>query len=99
MADGTLETAVLKKYLIQDHRFIDAFVVLLASMVASCRQLKDRIPGCQFLAVITGDENNYFERSFAKLGCADERHSVPNDLVTSKFIKLMTSVAKHGCLG
>lgn len=48
----------------QDHRFLDSFVVLLSSMVAKARCLEDRIPGCQFLALITGDENNYFQRSF-----------------------------------
>jgi len=92
---------VLKKYLIQDHRFIDAFVVLLASMVASCRCLEDRIPGCQFLALITGKENTYFERSFQKLGCSSipERLVIPNDEVTTQFIELMSSVAKEGSLG
>lgn len=90
---------MLKKYLIQDHRFLDAFVVLLASMVAGCRKLEDRIPGCQFLAVITGKENTYFERSFDKLGCDEERMSTPDNEVTKSFIQLMTSVAKGGSLG
>ncbi|CAB9520810.1 Inherit from COG: Transcriptional activator, tena [Seminavis robusta] len=100
LADGTLDPKVLSKYLIQDHRFLDSFVVLLASMVASCRTLEDRIPGCQFLAVITGKENTYFERSFEKLGVTqEERLVIPNDEVTSKFIELMRSVAKDGSLG
>lgn len=89
---------MLKKYLIQDHRFIDAFVVLLASMVASCRKLEDRIPGCQFLAVITGKENTYFERSFEKLDCNEERLAAPDDEATRKFIHLMKSVASEGSL-
>ena len=93
--------SVLEKYLIQDHRFLDAFVVLLASMVASCRTLEDRIPGCQFLALITGKENTYFERSFEKLGCSNQtpRLAIPNDACTTKFIELMSSVAKKGSLG
>ena len=92
---------VLEKYLIQDHRFLDSFVVLLASMVASCRTLEDRIPGCQFLALITGKENTYFERSFIKLGCSNqqERLAIPNDPCTTKFIDLMSSVAREGSLG
>jgi len=70
-------------------------------MVAKCRSLEDRIPGCQFLAVITGKENTYFERSFEKLGCADPaaRMAIPNDECTSKFIELMTTVAQQGSLG
>ena len=51
LAAGTIDKqTVLKRYLIQDHRFLDSFVVLLASIVANVPTLKDRIPGCQFLA-------------------------------------------------
>lgn len=76
-------------------------MVLLASMVASCRTLEDRIPGCQFLALITGKENTYFERSFVKLGRSNqqERLAIPNDPCTAKFIDLMSSVARDGSLG
>lgn len=35
LAAGTIHNSVLKKYLIQDHRFLDAFVVLLSSMISS----------------------------------------------------------------
>jgi thiaminase (transcriptional activator TenA) len=91
---------VMKKYLIQDHRFLDSFVVLLASMVASCRTLEDRIPACQFLAVITGKENTYFQRSFCRLGVSqEEQHATTSDEVTTKFIQLMRTVAKNGTLG
>ena len=54
LAEGTIDRAVLKRYLIHDHRFLDAFVVLLSSVIAKARNLSDRIPGCQFLALITG---------------------------------------------
>jgi len=99
LAAGTIDRNVLKKYLIQDYRFLDAFVVLLASIIANARQLEDRIPGCQFLAVITGKENTYFERSFEKLGCsAEERTSIPNAACTTGFCNLMLEVAKSGVL-
>jgi thiaminase/transcriptional activator TenA len=42
-------------------------VVLLVSIIAKAQCLEDRIPGCQFLAMITGTENTYFERSFKAL--------------------------------
>jgi thiaminase/transcriptional activator TenA len=54
LADGTIDRSVLTRYLVQDHRFLDSFVVLLSSIIANARCLSDRIPGCQFLAVITG---------------------------------------------
>ena len=92
---------VLKTYLIQDHRFLNAFVILLSSMIANARTLEDRIPACQFLAIITGKENTYFERSFVELGCSDaeERNKVPDAPCTVGFINLMKTVAKEGSLG
>ena len=99
LATGTIDKSVLRKYLVQDHKFLDSFVVLLSSMVAKCRCLKDRIPACQFLAVITGDENTYFERCFEAMGISqEEASSAPNAECTDKFINLMLEVSKSGNL-
>jgi thiaminase (transcriptional activator TenA) len=100
LAAGTIDRQVLKKYLIQDHRFLDAFVVLLASVIANARTLSDRIPGCQFLAMITGKENTYFERSFEKLGVTqEERGNISDAACTTGFCDLMRTVAGQGSLG
>lgn len=101
LSAGTIDRNVLRRYLIQDHRFLDSFVVLLASMVAKARCLSDRIPGCQFLAVVTGEENTYFERCFEKLGCADptDRECIPHAPCTAGFINLMRDVSANGTLG
>mmetsp|Transcript_8257 Transcript_8257/g.19918 ORF Transcript_8257/g.19918 Transcript_8257/m.19918 type:complete len:211 (-) Transcript_8257:91-723(-) len=99
LAAGTIDHDCLKKYLIQDHRFLDSFVVLLASIIAKAKTLEDRIPGCQFLALITGKENTYFERSFEALGVSpEERALVPNAPCTTGFCELMRSVAATGSL-
>jgi thiaminase/transcriptional activator TenA len=92
-AGTTLSKDVLKRYLIQDHRFLDAFVCLLATIVSKARCLEDRIMGCQFLAVITGAENTYFERSFEALGVSlQQRAEIPDADCTTKFCKLMRDV-------
>jgi len=100
LAAGTIDKqGVLKHYLIQDHRFLDSFVILLASIIANLPTLKDRIPGCQFLAVITGPENTYFERSFEALGItSQERNDTPDADATKEFCKLMRDVAKSNRL-
>lgn len=85
LGSGTIDRHnVLKKYLIQDHRFLDSFVILLASLVQKARCLEDRIPGCQFIALITSKENTYFERCFEALGCGSEedRNTIPDDKCT-----------------
>ncbi len=94
--------SVLVRYLIQDIQFLDAFVILVASVVANARSLEDRIPGCQFLAFLTGTENTYFDRSLRKL-LGDSHESVLKDMpthdCTHSFIQLMLDVARHGALG
>lgn len=88
--DAALPKANLENYLIQDHRFIDRFVALLAATVSRAPSLKDRIPGCQFLALVTGEENTYFERSFAALGVSDDkRENMPDWPTTAAFKQLM----------
>jgi thiaminase (transcriptional activator TenA) len=100
LAAGIIPKRVLATYLIQDHRFLDAFSVLLASMIAHTKTLSDRIPACQFLALITGEENTYFERSFVALDLdQNHRDAVPNAEVTNRFIDLMISKARSGSLG
>jgi thiaminase/transcriptional activator TenA len=97
LAAGTLDPAKMRRYLIQDHRFIDRFVVLLASAVAHAPSLADRIPGCQFLALVTGPENTYFERSFVALGVReDERRDTPDASATADFKALMREAALSG---
>lgn len=85
----------LENYLIQDHRFIDRFVALLAAAVSRAPSLKDRIPGCQFLALLTGAENTYFERSFAALEVSEtKRSNQPDWPATSKFKQLMKDASE-----
>lgn len=97
LANGTLPADKMRRYLIQDHRFIDSFVVLLASAVARAPALADRIPGCQFLALVTGPENTYFERAFKALGVSvAARANVPDAGVTNAFKALMREAAESG---
>mmetsp|Transcript_5812 Transcript_5812/g.16305 ORF Transcript_5812/g.16305 Transcript_5812/m.16305 type:complete len:231 (+) Transcript_5812:219-911(+) len=99
LAAGTIDRhAVLKRYLIQDYRFLDAFLVLLGSIVANARELQDRIPACQFLAVVTSAENTYFERCFEKLGVVKAGADEPDAPCTVGFCDLMRDVAQNGTL-
>lgn len=93
LAAGTLDRDRLKRYLSQDHLFLDAFVVLLASMIAVAPSLEDRIPGAQFLALITGKENTYFQRAFQELG-----RTQGIEPATTKFITLMQQAARSNKL-
>jgi thiaminase/transcriptional activator TenA len=99
LAAGAISGPVLRTYLIQDHRFLDDFTVLLASMIAHAPSLADRVPGAQFLGLITGKENTYFERSLRALGVSAEAEAaVPNAPITLRFKRLMRSAAASGKL-
>eukprot|EP00522_Entomoneis_paludosa_P016085 CAMPEP_0172463610 /NCGR_PEP_ID=MMETSP1065-20121228/47788_1 /TAXON_ID=265537 /ORGANISM="Amphiprora paludosa, Strain CCMP125" /LENGTH=184 /DNA_ID=CAMNT_0013219605 /DNA_START=45 /DNA_END=599 /DNA_ORIENTATION=+ len=93
-----MDRQVLKRYLIQDYRFLDAFCVLLGSIVAHARNLQDRIPACQFLGVVTSAENTYFERCFEKLGVQNAGAEIPDAACTIGFCNLMREVALKGSL-
>ncbi len=97
LADGTLDRRVMARYLVQDYTFLDAFVVLMASTVAAAPRLEDRIPLCQFLAMVTGEENTYFQRAFAALEVSEEaRLATPLEPVTQAFQDIMREAAAGG---
>lgn len=64
LAQGTLKLDKMRCYLVQDHKFIDEFVRLLASAITHAPTLTDEIPMAQFLGLVTSTENTYFLRSF-----------------------------------
>jgi len=99
IGNGSIDRDVLKKYLIQDHRLLNSFVILIASIIGKARCLEDRIPLCQFLGLVTAKENTYFERCFEKLGCTkEERDQIPDDPCTTRFMALMKEVSVGGNL-
>lgn len=96
LADGTLPHAKMKWYLAQDYQFIDQFVRLLATAIAHAPTLADGVPGAQFLALVTGPENTYFQRSFDALEMSSEERIAPAAAVTAAFQKLMEDARKSG---
>ena len=62
LAAGTLTEGKMRWYLIQDHKFLEEFVRLLATALAHAPTLNDAVPAAQFLALITSTENTYFEK-------------------------------------
>lgn len=90
---GTISDEVMGRYLVQDHRFIDAFVTLVGGAVASADQFESRLRLGRFLGMVCSDENDYFIRSFAALGIGEERHAIPDAVPTAGFKALMKEAA------
>lgn len=91
---GTVAPDVMRRYLTQDYQFIDRFVALLGMAIATADRFESRIRFAQFAAMITSDENTYFQRSFDALGVpdAERRHPVLT-APTSGFQALMKDAA------
>jgi thiaminase/transcriptional activator TenA len=96
LADGTLPADKMRWYLVQDYKFLDGFVRLLATAVAHAPTLADGVPAAQFLAIITGPENTYFLRAFDALGVTDAQRNAPAAPITRELQKVMEDARQSG---
>ena len=95
VADGSLPAEKMLGYLQQDYLFIDGFVRLLASAIATAPTLPDAIPAAQFLGLISGLENTYFLCSKEALGGLVEPSAEPQ-AVTPAFQQIMRQAVQSG---
>ncbi len=91
---GSIADAAMARYLVQDHRFLDAFLTLLGGAIASTDRFESRLRFGRFAGMVSGDENDYFLRAFAALGVSEaDRAAVPDSAPTSGFQALMREAA------
>ena len=65
---GSVPDAVMARYLIQDHRFLDSFLILLGAVLATADTFEARLRFGRFIGMVSGEENTYFLRAFEALG-------------------------------
>lgn len=81
----------------QDHRFIDNFLILLGAAVSSADRFESRVVLGRFIGMISGDENDYFLRSFSVLGVTEaERAKQPDGGPTRELNAIMLEAARSG---
>ncbi len=94
LLSGTVSDAVMARYLIQDHRFLDAFLTLLGAAVATTDSFEARLRFGRFIGMVSGEENTYFLRAFETLGVtAAEREQRPDTQATAGFKAIMRDAA------
>src|ERR1700720_4791034 len=64
---GAVLDAVMARYLIQDHRFLDSFLTLLGATLASADMFEARVRFGRFIGMVSGEENTFFLRAFEAL--------------------------------
>src|ERR1700731_2502248 len=76
---GAVPDAVMARYLIQDHRFLDSFLTLLGGGLASPAPFEARVRFGRFIGMMAGQENTFFLRAFEALGVTEDRRAVDPD--------------------
>src|SRR5262252_1493055 len=76
---GVLPDAVMARYLIQDHRFLDSFLTLLGAALASADTFEARLRFGRFIVIMSGEENTYFLRACEALCVTEDRRKPDPD--------------------
>lgn len=93
---GRLPLVALRRYLIQDYQFVDAFIALLGAAVACADTSSARVVHARQLGIVAGDESRYFQRCFDALDVGPAERVEPELLApTAQFRRLMGE-ATHG---
>jgi thiaminase (transcriptional activator TenA) len=92
---GAVPDAVMARYLIQDHRFLESFLTLLGAALASADTFEARLRFGRFIGMVAGDENTYFVRAFEALGVSEVRRAAdPDTKSTAGFKAIMREAAQ-----
>ena len=92
---GAVPDAVMARYLIQDHRFLDSFVTLLGAALASADTFEARLRFGRFIGMVSGEENTYFLRAFQALCVTEDRRAGdPDTQPTAGFKAVMREAAE-----
>ena len=97
LAAGTIDDAVFRRYLLEDYAFLDALVGTFGHAVGDAPDMHARSALVEFLAVLTDDEDDYFERSFEALDVAESTYADPEPTETTRaFEDLLGRAARDG---
>src|SRR5580693_8557305 len=92
---GAVPDAVMARYLIQDHRFLDSFLTLLGATLASADTFEARVRFGRFIGMVSGEENTFFLRAFEALGVTEDRRTAdPDTQPTVGFKAIMREAAE-----
>src|ERR1700751_3632456 len=92
---GTIPDAVMARYLIQDHRFLDSFLTLLGAVLATADMFAARLRFGRFIGMVSSEESTYFLRAFEALGVTENRRATdPDTQPTAGFKAIMREAAE-----
>src|SRR5437899_1756031 len=96
---GAVSDAVMARYLIQDHRFLDSFLTPLGAALASADTCEAKLRSGRFIGMVSGEENTYFLRAFEALGVTEDRRAAdPDTQPTAGFKAIMRETAEGAAM-
>jgi len=92
---GAVPDAVMARYLIQDHRFLDSFLTLLGAALATADTFEARLRFGRFIGIVSSEESTYFPRAFEALGVTEDRRATdPDTQASTGFKAIMREAAE-----
>jgi thiaminase/transcriptional activator TenA len=93
----TLDDKIFRRYLIQDHAFLETGASVTGYAVGQAHTMDEKARLTDALSVLTGSENEYFERSFDALDVSEaDRTDPPLTATTREFQNVMMRAALEG---
>src|SRR5215468_4428091 len=92
---GSLPDAVMARYLIKDHRFLDSFLILLGAALATADTFEARLRFGRFIGMVSDEENTYFLRAFQALSVTESRRAADPDTRPTAGFKAIMREAAH----
>lgn len=97
LAADDIDDEAFRRYLVQDYAFLETLVGVFGHAVGGAPSMAAKRRLVEFLATLTDDEDDYFERSFAALGVADDTVDAPELTPTTlAFEDLLERAARDG---
>lgn len=94
---GTLSDEAMARYLVQDYAFVGTLVGTFGHAVGDAPTMDAKTELVGFLDTITGDEDDYFQRSFDALDVPDSEREQPETTETTRaFVDLLERAACEG---
>src|SRR5262250_2313368 len=92
---GAVPDAVMARYLIQDHRFLDSFLILLGAALVTADTFEARLRLGRFIGAVSSEEKTYVLGAVEALGIAEDRRATdPDRQATAGFKAIMREAAE-----
>lgn len=97
LGSGDLDKAVFRRYLVQDYAFIGSLIGTFGHAVGEAPTMDAKAQLVDFLALLTDDEDDYFERSFQALNVSETEYLDPTRTPTTRaFEDLLERAGREG---